>query len=157
MTIIRDVIVVGAGPAGATTAKYAAKNGADTLILESKDHVGAPIQCGELMAEPEEMWPVMGRHYDYEEFLAIPESVKLHMTDAIRISGPGAGPYEFPFHGYTTDRPVFDPALADMAVKAGAELGDFHGFNEDELDKRKSDDMQIAKRLILGIRNFQGI
>lgn len=29
-----DVVVVGAGPAGAIAAKYAAKNGASTLLIE---------------------------------------------------------------------------------------------------------------------------
>jgi len=35
-----DVVVVGAGPAGCLAAKYAAKNGAKTLIIEEHASIG---------------------------------------------------------------------------------------------------------------------
>ena len=40
-----DVVVVGAGPAGCLAAKYAAKNGAKTLIIEEHASIGSPVQC----------------------------------------------------------------------------------------------------------------
>jgi len=46
-----DIIVVGAGPAGSTAAKFAAENGADVLILDRRNELGVPVQCGEALSE----------------------------------------------------------------------------------------------------------
>jgi geranylgeranyl reductase family protein len=40
-----DVVVVGAGPAGSMAAKYAAKNGARTLLIEEHAMIGSPVSC----------------------------------------------------------------------------------------------------------------
>ena len=42
-----DVIVIGGGPAGSVTARYAAENGASVLILERDREVGVPVRCAE--------------------------------------------------------------------------------------------------------------
>jgi digeranylgeranylglycerophospholipid reductase len=42
-----DVVVVGAGPAGCVTAKYAALSGATVLIVERDEEIGVPVLCGE--------------------------------------------------------------------------------------------------------------
>ena len=46
-TIKCDVLVVGAGPAGSMTAKWAAKGGADVLLIEKRQEIGSPVRCGE--------------------------------------------------------------------------------------------------------------
>ncbi|MCI4337185.1 MAG: FAD-dependent oxidoreductase, partial [Thermoplasmata archaeon] len=46
-----DVLIVGAGPAGTMTAKYAAKNGARTLVIEKRQEIGSPVRCGEGMSK----------------------------------------------------------------------------------------------------------
>ena len=43
----REVIIVGAGPAGTTCAQRLAEEGIDVLILERRAIVGNPAQCGE--------------------------------------------------------------------------------------------------------------
>lgn len=45
-----DVIVVGGGPAGLTAARYASKNGAETLVLEEDAQIGLPAKCGGLVS-----------------------------------------------------------------------------------------------------------
>lgn len=40
-----DIIVIGAGPAGATTARIAAETGLKVLLIDKKQELGAPIQC----------------------------------------------------------------------------------------------------------------
>ncbi|MCE8422893.1 MAG: NAD(P)/FAD-dependent oxidoreductase [Candidatus Methanoperedens sp.] len=45
-----DVVVVGAGPAGAMASKYAAKNGARTLLIEEHASIGSPVQCTGLIS-----------------------------------------------------------------------------------------------------------
>ncbi len=46
---MRDVVVVGAGPAGAVTARELAERGQDVLVLEEHDVVGAPVHCTGLL------------------------------------------------------------------------------------------------------------
>ena len=40
-----DIVVIGSGPAGATTARFAAANGLSVLLVDKKQELGAPIQC----------------------------------------------------------------------------------------------------------------
>ncbi|MDP3034403.1 MAG: NAD(P)-binding protein, partial [Methanobacteriaceae archaeon] len=46
-----DILVVGAGPAGSTFARYMAKNGYKVGILEKKKEVGLPLQCAGLLGK----------------------------------------------------------------------------------------------------------
>lgn len=42
-----DVLVVGAGPSGSMTSKWAAKNGAHVIMIEKRQEIGSPVRCGE--------------------------------------------------------------------------------------------------------------
>lgn len=42
-----DVLIVGAGPAGSMTAKWAAAHGASVLMIEKRQEIGSPVRCGE--------------------------------------------------------------------------------------------------------------
>lgn len=42
-----DVVVVGAGPAGATAARFAAEQGLQVLLLEKRQEIGSPVRCAE--------------------------------------------------------------------------------------------------------------
>lgn len=46
-TIETDILVVGAGPAGSSAARYAAKGGADVLMIEKRQEIGSPLRCAE--------------------------------------------------------------------------------------------------------------
>jgi len=46
-----DVAVIGAGPAGAMASKYAAMNGAKTLLIEEHASIGSPVQCTGLISK----------------------------------------------------------------------------------------------------------
>src|SRR2546426_11936686 len=45
-----DVVVVGAGPSGSMTARYAAMGGCRTLLIEKRQEIGSPGRCGEGLA-----------------------------------------------------------------------------------------------------------
>ena len=44
---IWDAIIIGGGPAGSSVARYAAKGGAKVLVIDSRETIGTPLQCGE--------------------------------------------------------------------------------------------------------------
>ena len=46
-----DVIVVGAGPAGSTAARFATEAGASVLLLEKDREIGLPVRCAEGVGE----------------------------------------------------------------------------------------------------------
>ncbi len=59
-----DLVVVGAGPAGSTAARFAAERGLNVLLLEKRQEIGSPARCAEGInremllpfLEPEERW-----------------------------------------------------------------------------------------------------
>lgn len=59
-----DLVVVGAGPAGSTAARFAAERDLDVLLLEKRQEIGSPARCAEGInremllpfLEPEERW-----------------------------------------------------------------------------------------------------
>jgi digeranylgeranylglycerophospholipid reductase len=109
-----DVVVVGGGPAGCMAAKYAAKAGASTLIVEDDAEIGEPVQCAGLISTR-----------------AIKESELGNRTSFIQCEIRGAVVYS-PSYDLTLESPtqrafairrdVFDRELAKAAQKAGADL-----------------------------------
>jgi menaquinone-9 beta-reductase len=116
-----DVIVVGAGPAGASTAYYLARAGLDVLVLE-KSHFPREKVCGDgLTPRAVKALTAMG--------VPIPESDGWLRNKGLRIIG-GGGRIELPWpelssypgFGLVRTRLDFDEILARHAQKAGARL-----------------------------------
>ncbi len=108
-----DIIVVGAGPAGAMAAKCAAENGASTLLLEKHAQVGLPVCCAEGITTAGLERVIKPR----------PEWIASTIEGASLISPSGSRiTLLHPKAGYVLDREQFDNGLAGMAVEAGAEL-----------------------------------
>ncbi|HEV8594422.1 MAG TPA: NAD(P)/FAD-dependent oxidoreductase, partial [Thermoplasmata archaeon] len=113
-----DILVIGAGPSGSTAARYAAKAGCRTLLIEKRAEIGVPIRCGEGIAK------------GWLEEIGIPPSPKFiqHEVEGARVFAPdgtclvidsAAAGNEV---GYTVDRGLFDRHLAAEAARAGAEI-----------------------------------
>ena len=110
-----DVVVVGAGPAGSLAARTAAEKGTHVILLEEHPEVGHPVFCAEGLSlngikdagvEPE------------------PPTVCQEISKA-RVYAPDMNFVELTssdWRGFTLNRDVFDRALSENAVKAGAEL-----------------------------------
>ena len=108
-----DVVVVGAGPAGCLAAKYAAKNGAKTLIVEEHASIGSPVQCAGLLSTSAirecEVVLDSGFHPITGAFVYAPDRRR------IRISGGE-------IKAYVVDRRIFDRTLAENAIRSGADI-----------------------------------
>ncbi len=108
-----DVIVVGAGPAGSTAARYAAAGGAKVLMLEKDRDVGYPVRCAEAVnhdgvvqfIEPDPKW-----------IAATIKKFRMIAPNGLRVTPTLDG------GGYVLERKIFDYELAKLAANAGADV-----------------------------------
>jgi digeranylgeranylglycerophospholipid reductase len=108
-----DVIVVGAGPAGSTAARYAAVGGTSVLMLEKDRDVGYPVRCGEAVShegvvqfiEPDPRW-----------IAATVSKFRIVVPDGNSIVPRLDG------IGYVLERRIFDYELAKLAAREGADV-----------------------------------
>ena len=117
-----DVLVVGSGPAGSTTARYAAEGGADVMFIERRPEVGVPVRCGEFMPGMSEIEGMFPNLTDGESLFDVPDSLRCLDIKGIKLVDPKGKVTLLDFDGYTTDRDRFDQYLAKQAVEAGARL-----------------------------------
>ena len=114
-----DVLVIGAGPAGSSTAKHAALNGAQVILMDKKSEIGSPKRCAEgvskeglkkLGIEPNSRW------------------VTKELSGVRLISPNGTDVWmkedqvKLPEAGYILERKVFDKFMAMDAARAGATI-----------------------------------
>jgi digeranylgeranylglycerophospholipid reductase len=128
-----DVLIVGAGPAGSSTARYCAGDGLDVLIIDRRSEIGYPVQCGEFLPDVKEMYTMFPRSMDLEELFTIPDELIAGRSEAVDLISPGQKAYTCDFLGATLDRRAFDKYLAKLAVDAGARLetqSSFLGFKD---------------------------
>ncbi|MHB8118723.1 MAG: geranylgeranyl reductase family protein [Methanothrix sp.] len=109
-----DVAVIGAGPAGSMAAKYAAKAGASTILLEEHAGAGWPVQCAGLL----------GQEAMAESELRPGPNILRGMLGATVLSPSGAR-LDFKAKAckaWVVDRRLFDQAMLRRAVQEGANL-----------------------------------
>ncbi len=101
-----DVIVIGAGPAGSTAAKFAAENGAKVLILERDREPGIPVRCAEGVS-------VKG----IEPFIKINPNWVATEIDIARLHAPDGNTATMYNNGkgLVLHRRIFDAAFFDLA------------------------------------------
>ncbi len=113
-----DIVVVGAGPAGASTARWAAQNGARVLMVEKRQEIGSPVRCGEGISRA---W------LDSVDLKLDSKSVACEVKGA-KIISPNGTPFYLSEKmagnevGIVLDRVFFDKLVVKNAVKAGADL-----------------------------------
>ena len=112
-----DVLVIGAGPAGSMTAKWAAKGGAKVMMIEKRQEIGSPVGCGEGMSKAwlADVGIKPGRWINVE-------------VEGARIFSPSEKAFEINEKqagnevGYVVERDEFDKQLAIDAANAGTDV-----------------------------------
>ena len=114
MSNANRVIVVGAGPAGASSTIAALKAGVEVTIVDRKTNVGIPVQCGEAIGKT---GPNIAK-------IDIPQvSIRVPIR-GFRVYSPSLIPVDFSEKepsGFIIDRRVFDKELFTQATEAGAD------------------------------------
>ena len=108
-----DIIVVGAGPAGSTAARYAAAGGAKVLMLEKDRDVGYPVRCGEAVS-----------HEGVAQFIKPDPKWIASSVSKFRLIAPNGRSVvpKLDGGGYVLERRIFDYELAKLAANEGVEV-----------------------------------
>ena len=122
MSLDYDVIVVGAGPAGSTSAKYAAQGSAKVLLVERKIDVGVPQKCGEMLPTVDQMKKLMPDARGVEELFNVHSRFVVNRTKHVEFFFPGNFSKRVSFDSNILERKIFDHRLADEAVRTGSDL-----------------------------------
>jgi digeranylgeranylglycerophospholipid reductase len=112
-----DAVIVGSGPAGSVTARFAAEAGAKVLIVERRAEVGVPVLCGEGISQKVDQFKVLeGKRWIATKM----EGARVFSPNGttITLSAEYAGNET----GYVVYRDIFDQELARGAVRKGAEI-----------------------------------
>lgn len=110
---MRDVAIVGAGPAGLTAARLLASHGHDVVVLEEHDEVGLPVHCtGVLGMDAFSEFPL-----PQHAIVGTAHAATFVAADGSSVSVEADGA-----EAAVVDRAAFDQALADASLAAGAEL-----------------------------------
>lgn len=110
---MRDVAIVGAGPAGLTAARALASRGHDVVVLEEHPRIGVPVHCTGVLG--------LDAFHEFElprdSILGTAESATFVAADGSSVSVDAEKA-----RAVIVDRARFDQALADGSRGAGAEL-----------------------------------
>jgi digeranylgeranylglycerophospholipid reductase len=155
-----DIVVVGAGPAGSLTAKWAAEKGVSVLILEKRAEVGSPIRCGEgldkdgvnkIGISANKKWianEVKGAH------VIAPNGMRVELKEG--MAGNEVG--------YVIKRDIFDKEMAKLDVRAGADIMvktsaidviKKNGFISGVKAKHMGDRFDINAKIVVGADGFE--
>ncbi len=108
-----DLVVVGAGPAGSSAAREAAKQGLRVLILERQREISRVVQCAEGISHAS---LVEGFSPSVPGIATVIHRARFHFPSGLSFE------VRYPNVGYILDRKIFDRYLAVQAVLQGATL-----------------------------------
>ncbi|WP_046468639.1 geranylgeranyl reductase family protein [Allosalinactinospora lopnorensis] len=131
-----DVIVVGAGPSGSTTAYYLAQAGLDVLLLEKTSFPREKV-CGDgLTPRAVKQLTAMGISFEDEGWIRN-HGLRI-IGGGVRLELPWPDLAEYPSFGLVRTRYDFDQILVDQAIRAGARLLERTSVSEPIIDPRSN-------------------
>lgn len=107
-----DVVIIGAGPAGAMAAQKIAADGHEVVLIERKKEVGKPIQCAEAITQ-----------FALDNTgLPVQEKWVRQAVKGVKILLPKEKRFYSKVPGFSINRMVFDQWLTEKAVDNGSDL-----------------------------------
>ena len=103
-----DIVIVGAGPAGAMAAYEAAKHDVNVLLIDKKREIGNPVRCGEAISE--EVLEDLGTNPDPKWALNTINRIKFILSDNDVLE------LKTPINGIILDRSEFEKMLVQKAL-----------------------------------------
>ncbi len=163
-----DIVVIGSGPGGSTTARYAAKNGLRVLLIDKRQELGAPIQCsGAISANALENVEIIANDEFIQERIygfGIYNETGIKTTIDYRVLKPEEyGATQKPL-GFIVDRRRFDRYLMTLAERENADVSlKTEGLNyTPEKDgtctltaRRFNEEIKINTKVIVGADGLQ--
>ena len=165
-----DVVIIGSGPAGATTARIAANNNLNVLLIDKKQELGSPIQCSgavshhalqEVNIHPDSEF-IQEAIYGFEIYNRNGTS-KIIDYRHLKPEEYGTSPDKRPL-GYVVDRRRFDRYLMTQAERAGVDVwlkteglgykANPEGYCEIFL-KRYNEEITIRAKVLVGADGLQ--
>ncbi|MBI5035767.1 NAD(P)/FAD-dependent oxidoreductase [Candidatus Micrarchaeota archaeon] len=107
-----DIIIIGAGPAGCSSALHAAREGLRVLVLEEHPAIGEPVHCGECFSKL--ALERMGWR--------LPENVISKRVGGVRVIFPGDEKSTLTEEGYVLEKHLFEQWIAEQAKGLGAQI-----------------------------------
>jgi len=119
-----DIVVIGCGPAGATTARVAAERGLRVLLVDKKQELGAPIQCSGAVSAHALRDARLDPHDDFVAAPVFGFAISNADGQTVTLDYRQLKPEKYGRQplGYVVDRRRFDRHLAMLAERAGATL-----------------------------------
>ena len=114
-----DVLVIGAGPGGSSAARFSARHGLKTLLIEKRPDIGSPVRCGEGLSKGwmKEYGVKPDPHWISDEV----KGARIYGPSEKRpvILGAEQAGNEV---GFVIERDKFDKDMAALAAEEGADV-----------------------------------
>ncbi len=146
-----DIVVIGAGPAGAMASKYASLNGASTLLIEEHASIGSPVQCTGLVSTAALRECEVG---EGSYVLAKMKGAFVYAPDCEELCIRGKD-----VKAYVIDRKMFDRALVERSLDEGTDLllrTRFTGMEKGKISViSEGEKKEIHSNIIIGADGIQ--
>jgi digeranylgeranylglycerophospholipid reductase len=114
-----DVVVVGGRVAGSASSLFASKGGLDVLMIEKRQEIGTPVQCGE--ATTKDTYKTLGIKPSKRYLRAELKGSDIHAPNGKHVRVEGGKIHGF-MEGYVVERKIFDKELAIESARAGTDI-----------------------------------
>ena len=144
-----DILVIGAGPAGSSAARAAARKGVRVLLIDRRQQIGVPVQCAEFV------------HGTISRYASFSSKCVIQDIETMVTHLPDGRTHEMKSPGYMLNRSLFDKELAASAILSGAhiliETRALDYFPEGVIIEKGQKKRTIRTRVIIGADGVHSI